>query len=84
MSNILTTEEVNYLIFRYLQESGYIHTAFAFGYESHINKTTIDSSLIPPGALISFLQRGISYVQIESKLNISSVSNLDGLYYLLS
>ncbi|KAK4527381.1 hypothetical protein GAYE_SCF39G5303 [Galdieria yellowstonensis] len=72
MSNILTTEEVNYLIFRYLQESGYIHTAFAFGYESHINKTTIDSSLIPPGALISFLQRGISYVQIESKLNISS------------
>lgn len=63
---------------------GYIHTAFAFGYESHINKTTIDSSLIPPGALISFLQRGISYVQIESKLNISSVSNLDGLYYLLS
>eukprot|EP00871_Galdieria_phlegrea_P003935 jgi/Galph1/4542/GphlegSOOS_G3181.1 len=74
MSNVLTSEEVNYLIFRYLQECGYIHTAFCFGYESHVNKTNIDSSLIPPGALISFLQRGISYAEIESQLNINSGS----------
>jgi len=60
---------VNYLIFRYLQESGYIHSAFAFGHESHVYRSSIDGSQIPPGALLSFLQRGLSYAEIEASLH---------------
>jgi len=68
MANTITSEEVNYLVFRYLQESGYIHSAFAFGHESHVYRSNIDGSQIPPGALLSFLQRGLSYVEIEASL----------------
>lgn len=67
-TNVITSEEVNYLVFRYLQESGYVHTAFSFGYESVVNKSTIDGSQVPPGALLSFLQRGLNYVEIEATL----------------
>ncbi|KAA8494293.1 F-box-like/WD repeat-containing protein TBL1XR1 [Porphyridium purpureum] len=68
MANMITSEEVNYLIFRYLQESGYTHSAFAFGHESHVYRSNIDGSQIPPGVLLSFLQRGLSYVEIEASL----------------
>eukprot|EP01045_Picozoa_sp_COSAG04_P057759 COSAG04_NODE_27705_length_280_cov_1.149171_1_plen_71_part_01 len=34
----VTSEDLNYLIYRYLQESGFNHSAFTFGYESFINK----------------------------------------------
>jgi len=78
MNNTVTSEEVNYLVFRYLQESGYVHSAFSFGYESHIVKSNIDGSQIPPGALLSFLQRGLSYVAIESTLSDSADGVNDG------
>jgi hypothetical protein len=33
----ITSDEVNYLIYRYLVESGFTHTSFAFQYESCIH-----------------------------------------------
>jgi len=68
MSRILSSDEVNFLIFRYLQESGFRHSAFTFGHESQILKSSITSSDLPAGALISFIQKGIQYLQIETKL----------------
>lgn len=47
---------------------GYVHAAFAFGYESQVNKSKIDGSQIPPGALLSFVQRGLNFVEIEETL----------------
>ena len=29
----ISSDEVNFLVYRYLQESGFSHTAFTFGYE---------------------------------------------------
>eukprot|EP00737_Agarophyton_chilense_P002809 gb/GEZJ01003231.1/.p1 GENE.gb/GEZJ01003231.1/~~gb/GEZJ01003231.1/.p1 ORF type:complete len:508 (+),score=46.76 gb/GEZJ01003231.1/:353-1876(+) len=49
-------------------ESGYVHSAFAFGYESQVIRTKIDGSQIPPGALLSFIQRGVNFVEIEQSL----------------
>ena len=93
----LTSDEVNYLIFRwvqhaersisaciediywlkklfllhrYLQESGFVHSAFSFAHESMLSRTglrAVDRSL-PPGALITFLQKGLQYVGIEETL----------------
>jgi len=75
MANTITSEEVNYLVFRYLQESGYVHSAFAFGHESTIYRSNIDGSQIPPGALLSFLQRGLSYAEIEDSLKDRKAGN---------
>ncbi|KAL6220366.1 hypothetical protein ACLB2K_008122 [Fragaria x ananassa] len=67
----ITSVELNFLVFRYLQESGFTHSAFALGYEAGINKCTIDGNLIPPGALIMFVQKGLQYLEMEANLNNS-------------
>ncbi|KAL3505093.1 hypothetical protein ACH5RR_034934 [Cinchona calisaya] len=65
----ITSAELNYLIFRYLHESGFTHSAFALGYEAGINKSTIDGNLVPPGALVTFVQKGIQYLELEANLS---------------
>lgn len=65
----ITSDEINYLIFRYLQENGFNHSAFTFAYESLVSKSTAAQVSIPPGALVTFLQKGLEYVGIEEHLN---------------
>ncbi|CAA0832651.1 WD-40 repeat family protein [Striga hermonthica] len=65
----IKSAELNYLIFRYLNESGFTHSAFALGYEAGINKSTIDGNLVPPGALVTFIQKGIQYLELEANLS---------------
>ncbi|KAL0352093.1 UNVERIFIED_CONTAM: WD40 repeat-containing protein HOS15 [Sesamum calycinum] len=48
---------------------GFTHSAFALGYEAGINKSTIDGNLVPPGALVTFVQKGIQYLELEANLN---------------
>ncbi|OMO56545.1 hypothetical protein CCACVL1_26457 [Corchorus capsularis] len=69
----ITSVELNYLVFRYLQESGFTHSAFTLGYEAGINKCTIDGNLIPPGALITFVQKGLQYLEMEANLSNNDV-----------
>lgn len=61
----ITSDEVNFLVYRYLLESGFQHSAFTFGLESHIHQTSINGTVIPPGALIAILQKGLQYVEAE-------------------
>ncbi|KAL5556861.1 hypothetical protein UlMin_039097 [Ulmus minor] len=68
MSSI-TSLELNYLVFRYLQESGFTHSAFALGYEAGINKSPIDGNMVPPGTLITFVQKGLQYLEMEANLS---------------
>ncbi|XP_060173389.1 WD40 repeat-containing protein HOS15-like isoform X1 [Lycium barbarum] len=65
----ITSAELNYVVFRYLHESGFSHSAFALGYEAGINKSTIDGNLVPPGALVTFVQKGIQYLELEANLS---------------
>ncbi|KAM0937803.1 putative transcription factor WD40-like family [Dioscorea sansibarensis] len=64
----ITSQELNFLVFRYLQESGFTHAAFTLGYEAGINRSNIDGNLIPPGALVTFLQKGLQYIELEANL----------------
>uniref|UniRef100_A0AAQ5ZHN8 Transducin beta like 1 X-linked n=1 Tax=Amphiprion ocellaris TaxID=80972 RepID=A0AAQ5ZHN8_AMPOC len=66
---IITSDEVNFLVYRYLQESGFSHSAFTFGIESHISQSNINGTLVPPAALISILQKGLQYVEAEISIN---------------
>lgn len=70
----ISSDEVNYLVYRYLQESGFTHAAYTFGYESYIQKTSIAGTDLPPGALISFIQKGLQYLELEANLNEVSVA----------
>jgi transducin (beta)-like 1 len=67
----LSSDEVNFLLYRYLQESGFCHTAFTFASESMLGRSSLRNAEkdIPPGALISFLQKGLQYVGIEESLH---------------
>lgn len=48
---------------------GYSHSAFTFAYESLVAKSSVAQSDIPPGALITFLQKGLEYVGIEEHIH---------------
>jgi transducin (beta)-like 1 len=63
-----SSDEINFLVYRYLQESGFTHTAFTFAHESLVSRSTASDSEVPPGALLSFLQKGLQYVEVESHL----------------
>eukprot|EP00656_Telonema_subtile_P007066 TRINITY_DN13306_c0_g1_i3.p1 TRINITY_DN13306_c0_g1~~TRINITY_DN13306_c0_g1_i3.p1 ORF type:complete len:502 (-),score=109.92 TRINITY_DN13306_c0_g1_i3:37-1542(-) len=65
----LSSDEVNFLIYRYMLESGFQHSAFSFGSESMIAKSSINGESVPPGALITFIQKGLQYIEIESQVN---------------
>lgn len=65
--------------------SGFSHTAFTFAYESLVAKSSVSQTDIPPGALITFLQKGLEYVGIEEHINEDgSIREFDGNYSLLS
>ncbi|EMS47883.1 F-box-like/WD repeat-containing protein TBL1X [Triticum urartu] len=53
----ITSAELNFLVFRYLQESGY---------EAGIHKGGIDGNIVPPGALITIVQKGLQYIELEA------------------
>ncbi|XP_065887683.1 F-box-like/WD repeat-containing protein TBL1X [Dysidea avara] len=63
-----TSDEVNFIVYRYLLESGFHHSAFTFGQESHVHQCSINGTLIPPGALIGIIQKGLQYVEVETSI----------------
>lgn len=65
----IRSDEVNFLIYRYLLESGFQHSSFTFSQESHINQASISGSQVPPGALISLIQKGLQYVEAEVSIS---------------
>ncbi|XP_050060519.1 F-box-like/WD repeat-containing protein ebi [Aphis gossypii] len=60
-----SSDELNFLVYRYLQESGFQHSAYTFGLESHISESNINGALVPPAALISLIQKGLYYTEAE-------------------
>eukprot|EP00898_Chlorokybus_atmophyticus_P004576 jgi/Chlat1/5119/Chrsp33S05027 len=79
----ISSEEVNFLVYRYLQESGFQHSAFLFGYESSVHKSSINGNDVPPGALISFIQKGLQYLELEANLNEEG-TDVEGDFALLT
>jgi len=80
----ISSDDVNYLIFRYLQEAGFQHSAFTFGNESLIANQNIGNE-VPTGALISFLQKGLQYKEIETHIGENGQEiNCDEPFTLLS
>ena len=50
--------------------AGFVHSAFTFAHESLMGRTnTALRSEIPAGALVSFLHKGLQFLQIETHLD---------------
>ena len=45
---------------------GFQHTAFAFAYESMIADTKVYDEYLPPGTLVSYLQKALQYIELET------------------
>ncbi|KAH8554684.1 WD40-repeat-containing domain protein [Umbelopsis sp. PMI_123] len=65
----LTSEEINYLVFRYLQESGFRYSSYTFQHESQIHKSEYRNANVQPGALVDVLHKGLQYIDIETHLD---------------
>ena len=52
-----------------VSQPGFMHSAFSFGHESHLNRSSIDGSSVPPGALIAYIQKGLQYAEIEAHIH---------------
>ncbi len=50
-------------------DTGFVHSAFTFSHESFVMKANLNSADVPPGALISFVQKGLQYAEIEAHVN---------------
>ena len=66
----VSSDEVNYLVSRYLRESGFSHTAFVFETESMVNSSNLVNTKLPPGALVSILQKSLRGMKIEKAIKI--------------
>ncbi|EAY01837.1 transducin, putative [Trichomonas vaginalis G3] len=65
----VTADEINYLVHRYLEESGCPHSAFIFGSECRLDQANIQATQLPPQALITILKKGMLYMQMEKGIN---------------
>lgn len=61
----ISSDEVTFLILRYFQECGFDHSHYTYVNESSIDASQITGYQIPPGALITLLQKGLLYIQLE-------------------
>ncbi|CAF5175962.1 unnamed protein product, partial [Rotaria sp. Silwood1] len=43
----------------------FVHSSYLFGLESHIVQTSINANIVPPGALLSLIQKGLYYTEAE-------------------
>ncbi|KAH0788246.1 WD repeat protein [Histomonas meleagridis] len=61
-------DEVNFLIWRYMQENEFPHSAYVFETEFLADSTNINGSHIPPNALITLLQKSLIYLKLEKSI----------------
>mmetsp|Transcript_1715 Transcript_1715/g.3593 ORF Transcript_1715/g.3593 Transcript_1715/m.3593 type:complete len:487 (-) Transcript_1715:148-1608(-) len=76
----ITSDELNFLVYRYLHESGFRHAAYTFGCESLVAKSNINGSKIAPGELVNLVQKGIMYMELERSVadDGSDIPNAEG------
>ncbi|KAK7063722.1 F-box-like/WD repeat-containing protein TBL1Y [Favolaschia claudopus] len=62
----MTADEVNCLVYAYLVDSGFKHTAFSLCMESRLENSPNFSKHIPRGELIDLLSKALLYCEVEA------------------
>jgi transducin (beta)-like 1 len=82
----ITSDEVNSLVYLYLKECGFTHAAFTFEHECSLKRqklatrmttTGVEEQPFPPGLLVSYLQRGLLFSQVERHVSDDGLEILD-------
>ncbi|RDB29531.1 F-box-like/WD repeat-containing protein TBL1Y [Hypsizygus marmoreus] len=61
----INADEINCLIYAYLQDSGFVHSAFAIRMEGQLDRSPHSSKHIPRGELIDLLSKALLYLEVE-------------------
>ncbi|TID14901.1 hypothetical protein CANINC_004572 [Pichia inconspicua] len=73
----ISTNEVNYLVWRYLQEAGLELSAFALNDETHVSSLDKDyAQHVPLGSLVELIQKGILYTKMKELVSLSETDTL--------
>jgi len=80
----ISSDEVNILVYRYLLDSGFQHTAFTFEKEANLQRSSYHKAELAPGALVTYLQKGLLYLYIETHVGPDGLQlNCDDPFTLL-
>ncbi|KAK1410295.1 hypothetical protein QVD17_36830 [Tagetes erecta] len=67
----INSRDFNYLVYRYLQESGLEHTAYNMECEAGIdNENNVNAKLVQAGALVTLVQKGFRFLEMEALAEI--------------
>lgn len=66
---MISANEINFLIHRHLQETGFPHTAYVFSNEACIEQANFPVDQLPPHAFVTILKNGMLYLQLEKAIN---------------
>jgi hypothetical protein len=61
----ITSDEINCLVYAYLQDSGFLHSAFALRSEAHLDRTPLSAQPVRRGELIDLLAKALLYSEVE-------------------
>ncbi|KAH9486362.1 F-box-like/WD repeat-containing protein TBL1Y [Psilocybe cubensis] len=64
--NVITSEEVNCLIYSYFQDCGFNHSAFALRNEGRLQNSPFSQKHIPRGQLVDLLSKALLYIEVEA------------------
>ncbi|KLO10113.1 WD40 repeat-like protein [Schizopora paradoxa] len=62
----ITADEVNQIIYSYLQDSGFEHTAFTLRVEGRLEQSPHFNDYIPRGQLVELLTKALLYSEVET------------------
>ncbi|KAJ7292731.1 WD40 repeat-like protein [Mycena rebaudengoi] len=62
----LTADEINCLVYSFLLDSGFKHTAFSLRMEGHLENSPNFTKHIPRGELVDLLSKSLLYREVES------------------
>eukprot|EP00210_Caulerpa_lentillifera_P001873 g1802.t1 len=79
-----SSDHVNYLILRYLQERSYSHSAYTFAHESKLSPSVFQPGEVPPGALIHIIQKGLQFIEMEANVTKEKRTTIGEYKYLHS
>eukprot|EP00884_Botryococcus_braunii_P016585 jgi/Botrbrau1/360/Bobra.110_2s0018.1 len=73
-----SSDELNYLIYRYMVENGFSHSSFTFGKEAQVARTAdkLQKTFPPAGMLVMLVQKGMQYLELEA----NDVEDMEGDY----
>ena len=79
MTTQISSTELQLLVFRYLKESGFDHSAYVFAVESAVASSEAATADVPPGSLVSFVHKGLLFSQLEREVEDPKRARLSNL-----